>query len=159
MTEHTLSRMMGLTASNDLTIEIRYDGGNEELMKQWVGSVFEYVLQGDGDLGCRMQRAFEDAFKSGAAAAVIIGTDIPDLTGADIQKAFDALKQKHMVLGPAKDGGYYLIGLQKNTFLQDVGELFAGIKWGDHDVTSWMTWTGQKTFLSGNAPRFWDIVT
>jgi rSAM/selenodomain-associated transferase 2/rSAM/selenodomain-associated transferase 1 len=134
MTEHTLSRMMGLTASNDLTIEIRYDGGNEELMKQWVGSVFEYVLQGDGDLGCRMQRAFEDAFKSGAAAAVIIGTDIPDLTGADIQKAFDALKQKHMVLGPAKDGGYYLIGLQKNTFLQDVGELFAGIKWGDHDV-------------------------
>ncbi len=134
MTEHTLSRMMGLTASGDLTIEIRYDGGNEELMKQWLGSEFEYVLQGDGDLGYRMQRAFEDAFKSGAAAAVIIGTDIPGLTAVDITKAFAALKQKKIVLGPAKDGGYYLIGLQKNAFSPAVGDLFAGIKWGEHDV-------------------------
>jgi rSAM/selenodomain-associated transferase 2/rSAM/selenodomain-associated transferase 1 len=134
MTEHTLSRMMGLTASGDLTIEIRYDGGNEELMKQWLGSEFEYVLQGDGDLGYRMQRAFEDAFKFGAAAVVIIGTDIPDLTAVDITKAFAVLKQKKMVLGPAKDGGYYLIGLQKNAFSPAVGDLFAGIKWGEHDV-------------------------
>jgi uncharacterized protein len=134
MTEHTLSRMTGLTASNDLTIEIRYDGGNEELMKQWLGSEFEYVLQGDGDLGYRMQRAFDDAFKSGAVAVVIIGTDIPDLTAVDITKAFAALKQKKLVLGPAKDGGYYLIGLQKNAFLQAVGDLFRGIRWGEHDV-------------------------
>jgi len=134
MTEHTLSRMMGLKASKDLNIEIRYDGGNEHLMRRWLGSKLEYVLQGDGDLGCRMQRAFEDAFKSGAAAAVIIGTDIPDLTAVDITKAFAALKQKKMVLGPAKDGGYYLIGLQKKAFLQAVGDLFSGIKWGERDV-------------------------
>jgi rSAM/selenodomain-associated transferase 2/rSAM/selenodomain-associated transferase 1 len=134
MTEHTLSRMMGLTASNDLTIEIRYDGGNEHSMRRWLGSEFEYASQGDGDLGYRMQRAFEDAFKSGAAAAVIIGTDIPDLTAVDITKAFAALKQKKIVLGPAKDGGYYLIGLQKKAFLQAVGNLFAGIKWGERDV-------------------------
>ncbi len=134
MTEHILSRMMGLTASNDLTIEIRYDGGNEALMKQWLGSEFEYVLQGEGGLGYRMQRAFEDAFKSGAAVAIIIGTDIPELTAVDITKAFVALKQKKMVLGPAKDGGYYLIGLQKNAFSPAVGKLFAGIKWGERDV-------------------------
>jgi len=134
MTEHTLSRMMGLTASNDLSIEIRYDGGNEELMKQWLGPEFEYVLQGDGDLGCRMQRAFDDAFKSGAATVVIIGSDIPGLTAVDIKKTFAALKQEKMVLGPAKDGGYYLIGLQKNAFLQAVGDLFEGIKWGERDV-------------------------
>jgi len=134
MTEHTLSRMMGLTASNNLTIEIRYDGGNEHLMRQWLGSEFEYASQGDGDLGYRMKRAFDDAFKSGAVAVVIIGTDIPDLTAVDITKAFADLKQKKMVLGPAKDGGYYLIGLQKNAFLQAVGDLFTGIKWGDRDV-------------------------
>jgi uncharacterized protein len=134
MTEHTLSRMMGLKASNDLTLEIRYDGGNEELMKQWLGSKFEYASQGDGDLGYRMQRAFDDAFKSRAAAAVIIGTDIPDLTAVDITKAFAALKQKKMVLGPAKDGGYYLIGLQKDAFSPAAGKLFAGIKWGERDV-------------------------
>ena len=134
MTEHTLSRMMGLTASNDLTIKIRYDGGNEEVMKQWLGSEFEYASQGDGDLGYRMQRAFADAFTSGAAAAVIIGTDIPELTAVDITKAFTALKQQKMVLGPAKDGGYYLIGLQKNAFSPAVAELFTGITWGERDV-------------------------
>jgi len=134
MTEHALSRMMELTASNDLTIEIRYDGGNEHLMRRWLGSQFEYASQGGGDLGKRMQRAFEDAFTSGAAAVIIIGTDIPDLTAVDISKAFAVLKQKKMVLGPAKDGGYYLIGLQKNAFLPSVGDLFAGIKWGECDV-------------------------
>jgi len=134
MTEHTLSRVKRLAASNNLTIEIRYDGGNEEVMKQWLGSEFEYASQGDGDLGCRMKRAFDDAFKSGAAAVVIIGTDIPDLTDVDITKAFAALKQKKMVLGPAKDGGYYLIGLQKNEFSPAVDDLFAGIKWGERDV-------------------------
>jgi len=134
MTEHILLRMKGLTASNGVTIEIRYDGGNEEMMKQWLGSEFEYALQGGGDIGERMQQAFEDAFKSGAATVVIIGTDIPDLTAVDITKAFATLKQKKMVLGPAKDGGYYLIGLQKNAFSPAIGDLFAGIKWGEHDV-------------------------
>jgi uncharacterized protein len=134
MTEHTLSRMMGMTASNDVTIEIRYDGGNEHLMRQWLGSEFEYASQGDGNLGERMQRAFEDAFKSKATAVVIIGTDIPDLTAVDVTSAFTVLKQKKMALGPAKDGGYYLIGLQKNAFSPAVGDLFTGITWGEHDV-------------------------
>jgi rSAM/selenodomain-associated transferase 2/rSAM/selenodomain-associated transferase 1 len=134
MTESTLSRMKGLTASNELTIEIRYDGGNEQLMRRWLGSEFEYASQREGDLGKRMQRAFEDAFKSGAAAVVIIGTDIPDLTAVDIQKAFAALKQKQMVLGPAKDGGYYLIGFEKTAFSPVVGDLFSGITWGENDV-------------------------
>ena len=134
MTENTLSRMKGLTASNDLTIEIRYDGGNEEVMRQWLGSELDYASQGDGDLGCRMKRAFEDAFKSGAASVVIIGTDIPELTAVDITKAFVALKQKKMVMGPAKDGGYYLIGLQKNEVSSAVGDLFTGITWGERDV-------------------------
>jgi len=134
MTEHTLSQMMGLPVSNGLTIEIRYDGGNEHLMRRWLGSEFEYAAQDDGDLGCRMQRAFEDAFKSKASAVVIIGTDIPDLTAVDVTSAFAVLKQKKMVLGPAKDGGYYLIGLQKNAYSLAVGDLFTGITWGEHDV-------------------------
>jgi hypothetical protein len=81
-----------------------------------------------------MQRAFEDAFTSKATAVVIIGTDIPDLTAVDITSAFAVLKQKNMVLGPAKDGGYYLIGFQKNAFSPAVGDLFTGITWGAHDV-------------------------
>lgn len=133
MTEHILSRMMP-AASNDLSIEIRYDGGDKHLMRRWLGSKFEYASQGGGDLGERMQRAFGNAFKSGADAVIIIGTDIPDLTGTDIKKAFTVLKQKNMVLGPARDGGYYLIGFRKNAFLPVARELFTGITWGKHDV-------------------------
>jgi uncharacterized protein len=134
MTEHVLSQVAGPSASHNLAVEIRYDGGNEDLMRRWIGSEFEYVLQKGNDLGERMKRAFEDAFESGAASAVIVGTDIPDLTAKVIRNAFAALKQKKMVLGPAKDGGYYLIGLSKTAFSAAAGSLFAGIKWGEKDV-------------------------
>jgi hypothetical protein len=134
MTEYILSRVVGQWAPNDPAIEIRYEGGNEDLMRRWLGSQFEYVLQRGAGLGERMQRAFEDAFESGAASAVIIGTDIPDLSEKVVKNAFALLKQKEMVLGPAKDGGYYLIGLQKPAFSPTTGDLFSGIKWGENDV-------------------------
>ena len=134
MTEHVLSQVVGPSASNDLAVEIRYDGGNEDLMRRWLGSEFEYVLQRGDNLGERMQRAFEDAFDSGAASAVIIGTDIPALTEKVIKNAFSVLKQKEMVLGPAKDGGYYLIGFPKAAFSPAVSDLFSGMKWGENDV-------------------------
>ncbi len=134
MTEHVLSQVARLSASNNLTIEIRYEGGNEDLMRRWLGCRFQYVLQKGDHLGERMQRAFEDAFESGATSAVIVGTDIPDLTGKVVRNAFNALKQKKMVLGPAKDGGYYMIGLSKTGFSPVLGRLFSGIKWGEADV-------------------------
>jgi uncharacterized protein len=134
MTEHVLAQATGASASGDLAVEIRYDGGNEDLMRQWLGSEFEYVLQTGDDLGERMLRTFEDAFGSGAASAVIIGTDLPDLTVSVIKNAFNALKQKEMVIGPAKDGGYYLIGFAQTAFSRAMGDLFSGIKWGEKDV-------------------------
>jgi len=134
MTEHTLKQMKTVSASDEITVEIRYDGGNEEMMRGWLGSDYEYNFQGSGDLGYRMLRAFEDAFKTGAANAVIIGTDIPDITGADIERAFAALRQNNMVLGPAEDGGYYLIGLQKLSLLSGIERIFSGMAWGRRDV-------------------------
>jgi len=134
MTEHTLVQVKRLSTSRALSVEIRYEGGNESLMKNWLGPDFDYRSQGRGDLGLRMQRSFEDAFKPGTEVVVIIGTDIPDLSGAVIQKAFDVLKQKNVVLGPAKDGGYYLIGLQQDSSSQAIPYLFTGINWGTSDV-------------------------
>jgi len=134
MTEHTLMQVKRLSTSRELSVEIRYEGGNESLMKNWLGPDFDYRFQGRGDLGLRMQRSFEDAFRPGTEAVVIIGTDIPDLSGAVIQKAFDVLKQKNVVLGPAKDGGYYLIGLQKDSLSQAIPYLFADINWGKDGV-------------------------
>jgi len=134
MTEHTLVQVKRLSTSRELSVEIRYEGGNESLMKNWLGPDFDYRSQGRGDLGLRMQRSLEDAFRAGATEAVIIGTDIPDITDVIIQKAFDALKLKNVVLGPAKDGGYYLIGLQKKTLPQAIPDLFTGINWGKDGV-------------------------
>ena len=134
MTEHMLVQVKSLLISRELAVEIRYDGGDKNLMQNWLGQDFEYRPQGSGDLGLRMQRSFEDAFRAGATEAVIIGTDIPEITDVIIQKAFDALKLKNLVLGPAKDGGYYLIGLQKDTLSQAISNLFLGINWGAEDV-------------------------
>jgi rSAM/selenodomain-associated transferase 2/rSAM/selenodomain-associated transferase 1 len=134
MTENTLTQVKKLPTSRDLTIEIRYEDGNEKLMKNWLGTGFDYRPQYSGDLGLRMKRSFEDAFTAGANTAVLIGTDIPNITHEIILKAFDVLKQKKIVLGPAKDGGYYLIGLQRYSQPSAISYLFENISWGADDV-------------------------
>jgi rSAM/selenodomain-associated transferase 1 len=65
-----------------------------------------------GDLGERMHQAFAAAFEAGAAAAVIIGTDCPDLRTEHLNTAFHQLAHHDVVVGPALDGGYYLLGLR-----------------------------------------------
>jgi len=77
--------------------------------------------QAGGGLGNRMQAAFSQMFSQGAAAAVLIGSDCPLLDGKTVRKAFASLKNNDLVLGPASDGGYYLIGLRR-----PVPELFEG---------------------------------
>ena len=148
MTEHTLSQVKRLSTLHELAVEIRYEGGDKNLMQTWLGQDFEYRPQGSGDLGRRMKRSFQDAFRAGATTAVIIGTDIPEITEGIIQKAFDVLQQKNMALGPAKDGGYYLIGLQKNSLSQAVPDLFTGITWGAGDVLKKTIKTAKHSGLS-----------
>ncbi len=148
MTEHTLAQVKRLSTSRELAVEIRYDGGDKNLMQNWLGQDFEYRPQGSGDLGLRMQRSFDDAFRPGTEAVVIIGTDIPDITDAIIQKAFDTLQQKNMVLGPARDGGYYLVGLQNNSLSQAIPDLFTGINWGAGDVLEKTTEIAKHSGLS-----------
>lgn len=80
--------------------------------------------QVDGDLGARLSAAFDRAFALGASRAVLIGTDTPHLPSQRIAEAFDALDGHDCVLGPATDGGYYLVGLRRRA-----PGLFAGITW------------------------------
>ena len=68
--------------------------------------------QGGGDLGTRLTRTFAEHFAQGAERVVVIGADCPELTAADIAAALDALKVCDVVLGPALDGGYWLVGLR-----------------------------------------------
>ena len=77
-----------------------------------------------------MAQAFKTSFKHGAVSTVIIGCDIPGITADLIKEAFERLADTNLVLGPAKDGGYYLIGLQKDVMSDAVPFLFSSIFWG-----------------------------
>jgi hypothetical protein len=80
-------------------------------------------------LGRRIERAFYDAFASGGDRVVIIGCDSPDLDAQLLAQAFAVLEQSDLVVGPARDGGYYLIGLKQPT-----PELCQDIQWGTEQV-------------------------
>jgi len=86
-------------------------------------------LQASSDLGQRMQHATSDALGRGTAV-VLVGTDCPDLCAADLDEALDALARgAGAVLGPARDGGYYLVGLA-----QPLPQLFDCLEWGTATV-------------------------
>ena len=134
MTEHIIAIAATLNGQNGLRIEVRFEGGNAALMQDWLGSNVIYRQQGSGHLGRRMQRAFEAAFNDDVSAVVIVGSDIPGISADIIRQAFKALREKDLVLGPAKDGGYYLIGLNRTLTSKTYGRLFEGINWGSHSV-------------------------
>src|SRR5437879_2438726 len=85
--------------------------------------------QGGGDLGQRLQSAFERAFATGVKRAVIIGSDCPAITAEDIHEAWRSLRTHDVVLGPATDGGYWLIGLKRPQ-----PQLFRDIPWSTERV-------------------------
>jgi rSAM/selenodomain-associated transferase 1 len=71
------------------------------------------VEQPDGDLGHRLRAAIDAAFERGFARVVVVGSDTPHLADADVALAFDELDRHDVVVGPALDGGYYLLGLAR----------------------------------------------
>ncbi|MEM6328673.1 MAG: TIGR04282 family arsenosugar biosynthesis glycosyltransferase [Planctomycetota bacterium] len=74
------------------------------------GACWSVEPQPPGDLGQRMQQYFADAFASGVERVVLLGADSPDVPLEIVGQAFDLLARRRLVLGPADDGGYYLIG-------------------------------------------------
>lgn len=79
----------------------------------WDAQFFQKSIQHPGDLGQRMESAFQQAFESGAHKVVIIGSDCPELNGETLNQAFEALETADFVIGPVPDGGYYLIGMKQ----------------------------------------------
>lgn len=78
----------------------------------WDDDKFNKHLQKGGSLGERMQNAFSQVFALGAKKALIIGSDCPQLTAQIIENAFDLLRTNDTCIGPARDGGYYLLGMK-----------------------------------------------
>ncbi len=91
----------------------------------------KYISQSGKDLGERMYNAMADTFKMGYSRSILIGVDFPDLTADIINNAFEILNSNSAVIGPARDGGYYLIGFIKEAFVR---KFFAGISWSTTGV-------------------------
>jgi rSAM/selenodomain-associated transferase 2/rSAM/selenodomain-associated transferase 1 len=147
MTEHIVATATKLSNRPGLAIEVYHEGGSADLMKAWMGSQFAYRPQGTGDIGQRMLRAFENAFQDEMAAAVIIGSDIPEISANIIQQAFEELQKNDLVLGPARDGGYYLIGMKNTIPAETYNCLFDDINWGTGSVLSQTLHTARESGL------------
>jgi len=95
----------------------------------WLQPGWTLAPQGEGDLGQRLNRAVEQSFKAQHQHVAIIGSDCPLVTVADIESAWKSLQNHDVVIGPARDGGYWLIGLNARH-----PELFENIPWSTSAV-------------------------
>ena len=95
----------------------------------WNSSLYKKEVQFGDDLGAKMEYAFQTAFENNYEKVLLIGSDLYDLEPSHINEAFEKLKNKDVVIGPALDGGYYLVGLKKN-----YPEIFKNKRWGTSSV-------------------------
>ena len=108
-----------------------YYSSSVEEHDQWNSDTYNKYQQKGKGLGEKLSNAFADAFNQGYEKVIAIGTDSFEITGNIIDKAFRSLQDSEIVIGPAKDGGYYLIGMNEHK-----PEIFNGIEWGTDKVLS-----------------------
>ncbi|WP_375325537.1 TIGR04282 family arsenosugar biosynthesis glycosyltransferase [Flagellimonas sp. GZD32] len=104
---------------------------SEEIWEEdiWDNNIYSKKLQKGIDLGERMKNAFADGFNAGFENVIIIGSDMYHLSQSDLEEAFAQLQTHDFVVGPAEDGGYYLLGMKS---LKE--ELFQSKNWGTDTV-------------------------
>jgi len=137
LTAHVMHEALaaGAPPSAPLELVLAVSGLGPRAAGRWGRSLgaARAVQQGPGSLGTRLRRQVLRARREGAAALLLIGTDLPELQASDLREACALLRRQPLVLGPARDGGYWLIGLRG-----DWPPLFAGlagpIAWGSAQV-------------------------
>lgn len=115
-----------------------HSGGTAQQFRNWLGKGIGFHAQTPGDLGEKMYDALCCSFQQGAPKVVLIGTDIPHLKPHHLSAAFGALEEHEIVLGPAADGGYWLVGMGS------LLNIFNNIPWGTERVLSCTLKTVQK---------------
>ncbi len=108
-----------------------YPAQSVDKFKQWLGDEISFFSQTGESLGEKLANAFKRCLKNGYKRIIVIGSDSPDLPAQIITDAFSALENNDAVIGPADDGGYYLIGFNRDTFLAG---FFEGISWSTEKV-------------------------
>ena len=162
--EASLRDVLALAARERGQVEICYDAaGSARAAEAWFAEQFPLVplsRQSSGDLGARLESAFARSFGEGAERVVVLGSDVPTLPESALSAAFDHLREDEggeVVLGPAADGGYYLVGLRRAAW-PAAAVLFRAIPWSGEEV---LKLTGQRAASAGLAvrllPGWYDI--
>lgn len=125
MLHDTLDR----TAAIDAKRWLVFTPDDAPAMAELAGGRYQLTPQGDGDLGQRLQRFFQQRMRSGIERIVVIGADSPTLPVEFVKQAYVELQRADLVLGPAMDGGYYLVGCTRG-----LPPIFGGIEWGNATV-------------------------
>jgi uncharacterized protein len=124
MVSHTLKKLYSFPR-----IQIWFEGSDEYEMRTWLGDKYEYKKQIQGDLGEKMLHAFQEVFSTGETKAALVGTDCPAIDLLHIEETMQNLDRSDVVIGPAQDGGYYLIGMKAPH-----EGLFRAMFWGTDQV-------------------------
>ena len=133
MIERLLDEARQAQQQLSFTLHVEYSGCSPAVAREWLGPLSS-AEQGAGDLGAKMKTALAAAFRRGVTTAVLVGSDIPGIDAALLCRAFVALEQSPVVLGPARDGGYYLIGLQACSAGRLLPLLFDKMRWSTATV-------------------------
>lgn len=129
MTRHVIQQTEIATKARGAVLEIFFSGGTAADMEEMFGKNYSFRVQLGSDLGERLEHALAESFREGFHKVVVVGADCPSLTPAILAAALESLADHDLVLGPAVDGGYYLIGM--TCFEQ---RLFQDIHWGTAEV-------------------------
>jgi rSAM/selenodomain-associated transferase 2/rSAM/selenodomain-associated transferase 1 len=129
LVQHTLRTVRAFAEQTGCGIDVQFAGGSAEEMRRLFGEDLLFTPQQGASLGDRMNSAVEKAFAEGFRRVVVIGTDCPQLQPSHLQKAFSSLSETDVTIGPAIDGGYYLLGMRDH-----FPQVFDDIRWGSESV-------------------------
>ncbi len=122
-----------LIFKNNTDFHIYHDSGTQQQMQQWLGDNQTFKQQQGDNLGERMATALIDGLKNNQDT-ILIGSDCPGITPHILENGLESLAKQDIVLGPAHDGGYYLIGVTGNMSKKTCRQLFEEIPWGTEQV-------------------------
>jgi uncharacterized protein len=159
MSERIVAETILLAESRPISLEIHYDGGNLTQMRAWLGDSCTFIRQTDDNLGARMANAIITHLHK-EKSIVLAGSDCPGISSRILAEALDALATHHLVIGPAFDGGYYLIGAAGTVREDMIRSLFTGICWSTQTVfTETMARVNHLQLTCHILPELHDIDT
>lgn len=157
LTEHVIQEATSFATTHEVNCTVYYSGGTQQEVENWLHPL-ACVQQIEGNIGLKMKTAFNDTFANKSEFVVLVGSDIPDITSDIFSLAFEALQENELVIGPASDGGYYLVGMSQSLAPQLLSTLFDDMEWSTQDVLKETATRLQRSYITFvTLPRLHDI--